>query len=147
MIDENPFACDVSQLVAGGKVDEEGNVVSKDGKHKYNFNDADVVAEIPLDKIEVIDDIESEECEVVGEIVDSLYVGDHYRYIVRTENEEDFVFVTPYSYNLNDKVGLAVKKEDIKLRLKKEVSEYEIFSFLNLICHYSNFFHRLLCIY
>ena len=129
MIDENPFACDVSQLVAGGKVDEEGNVVSKDGKHKYKFNDADVVAEIPLDKIEVIDDIESEECEVVGEIVDSLYVGDHYRYIVRTENEEDFVFVTPYSYNLNDKVGLAVKKEDIKLRLKKEVSEYEIFFF------------------
>ena len=127
MIDETPFACDVTQLVSGSTLDEEGNVVSKDGKHKYNFNDADVVAEIALDKIDVIDDIESEDCEVVGEIVDSIYVGDHYRYIVRTENEEDFVFVSPYSYNLNDKVGLAVKKEDIKLRLKKEVSEYEIF--------------------
>ena len=126
MIDETPFACDVTQLVSGSTLDEEGNVVSKDGKHKYNFNDADVVAEIALDKIDVIDDIESEDCEVVGEIVDSIYVGDHYRYIVRTENEEDFVFVSPYSYNLNDKVGLAVKKEDIKLRLKKEVSEYEI---------------------
>ncbi len=126
MIDENPFACDITQLVSGSTLDEEGNVVSKDGKHKYNFNDADVVAEIALDKIDVIDDIESEDCEVVGEIVDSIYVGDHYRYIVRTENEEDFVFVSPYSYNLNDKVGLAVKKEDIKLRLKKEVSEYEI---------------------
>ena len=126
MIDESAFSCDVTQLVLGSSLDEEGNVVSKDGKHKYNFNDADVVAEIALDKIEVIDDIESENCEVVGEVVDSIYVGDHYRYIVRTENEEDFVFVSPYSYNLNDKVGIAVKKEDIKLRLKKEVAEYEI---------------------
>ena len=126
MIDESAFSCDVTQLVPGSSLDEEGNVVSKDGKHKYNFNDADVVAEIALDKIEVIDDIESENCEVVGEVVDSIYVGDHYRYIVRTENEEDFVFVSPYSYNLNDKVGIAVKKEDIKLRLKKEVAEYEI---------------------
>ena len=126
MIDDRPFACNVEQLLSGGHLDEEGNVVSKDGKHKYNFNDADVVAEIPLDKIDVIDDIESEDCEVVGEIVDSIYVGDHYRYIVRTENEEDFVFVSPYTYNLNDKVGLQVKKEDIKLRLKKEVNAYEI---------------------
>ena len=82
--------------------------------------------EIPLDKIDVVDDIESDECEVVGEIVDLIYVGDHYRYILRTENEEDFVFVSTYSYNLNDTIGLKVKKEDIKLRLKKEVTEYEI---------------------
>ena len=74
----------------------------------------------------VIDDIESDECEVVGEIVDLIYVGDHYRYILRTENEEDFVFFLTYSYNLNDTIGLKVKKEDIKLRLKKEVTEYEI---------------------
>ena len=107
-------------------IDEDGYVVSKDGQHKYDFNDADVVAEIPLDKIDVVDDIESDECEVVGEIVDLIYVGDHYRYILRTENEEDFVFVSTYSYNLNDTIGLKVKKEDIKLRLKKEVTEYEI---------------------
>ena len=126
MIDDKPFACEITQLVPDSTLDEDGNVVSKDGKHKYNFNDADVVAEIALDKIDVIDNIDSEECEAIGEIVDSIYVGDHYRYILRTENEEDFVFVSPYSYNLNDKLGISVKKEDIKLRLKKEVNEYEI---------------------
>ena len=126
MIDDKPFACEITQLVPDSTLDEDGNVVSKDGKHKYNFNDADVVAEIALDKIDVIDNIDSEECEAIGEIVDSIYVGDHYRYILRTENEEDFVFVSPYSYNLNDKLGISAKKEDIKLRLKKEVNEYEI---------------------
>ena len=126
MIDDVPFECVITQLLPGSSIDENGYVVSKDGQHKYDFNDADVVAEIPLDKIDVVDDIESDEGEVVGEIVDLIYVGDHYRYILRTENEEDFVFVSTYSYNLNDTIGLKVKKEDIKLRLKKEVTEYEI---------------------
>lgn len=126
MIDESPFDCDITQLLPGSFIDEEGYLVSKDKVHKYDLNDADVVAEIALDKIDVVDDISSDECQVVGQIVDSIYIGDHYRYIVRTENEEDFVFTSQYSYNLNDTIGLKVNAKDIKLRLKKEVSNYEI---------------------
>ena len=126
MIDESPFDCDITQLLPGSFIDEEGYLVSKDKTHKYDLNDADVVAEIALDKIDVVDDISSDECQVVGQIVDSIYIGDHYRYIVRTENEEDFVFTSQYSYNLNDTIGLKVNAKDIKLRLKKEVSNYEI---------------------
>jgi len=124
-IDDNPFACDITQLLPGSKL-EDGNLISKDGKHTYSFNDADVVAEIALDKIDIVDDLSSSECQAIGEIVDSVYKGDHYQYIIRTENDEDFVCITPYNYNLNDKVGVHVKPEDIKLRLKKEISEYEI---------------------
>lgn len=126
MIDESPFDCDITQILPGSFIDEEGYLVSKDKAHKYDLNDADVVAEIALDKIDVVDDISSDECQVVGQIVDSIYIGDHYRYIVRTENEEDFVFTSQYSYNLNDTIGLKVNAKDIKLRLKKEVSNYEI---------------------
>ena len=126
MIDESPFDCDITQVLPGSFIDEEGYLVSKDKAHKYDLNDADVVAEIALDKIDVVDDISSDECQVVGQIVDSIYIGDHYRYIVRTENEEDFVFTSQYSYNLNDTIGLKVNAKDIKLRLKKEVSNYEI---------------------
>ena len=124
MIDEQPFDVDILQLVEGGKL-VDGEIVDKKNK-KYDFNDADVVAEIPLDKIESIDDIESPACQIVGEIVDSVYKGDQYLYIIRTENEEDFVTYSNYAYNLNDKVGIHVNKEDIKIRLKKEVSNYEI---------------------
>ena len=124
MIDEQPFDVDILQLVEGGKL-VDGEIVDKKNK-KYDFNDADVVAEVPLDKIEIIDDIESPACQMVGEIVDSVYKGDQYLYIIRTENEEDFVTYSNYAYNLNDKVGIHVNKEDIKIRLKKEVSNYEI---------------------
>ena len=62
----------------------------------------------------------------IGEMVDLVYIGDHYRLLVRTDDEEDFVLNTPYSYNIHDRVGIHVKSGDIRLRLKKEVTEYEI---------------------
>ena len=46
-------------------------------------------------------------------------------YCVCSSNEEDFVCVTPYTYNLYDKVGININKDKIRLRLKKELSEYE----------------------
>ena len=125
MIDDMPFDVDITQLLKDSFVDEEGYLVSKDKKHRYDLNDADVVAEVSIEKVEIIDYLESKEVQAIGEIVDSVYKGDHYQLIVRTINEEDFVLTTPYTYNLNDKVGIHIKKEDIKLRLKKEISQYE----------------------
>ncbi len=126
MIDEMPFDCDVTQLLKGSTIDQDGYVISKDKKHKYDFKDADVVAEVDIDDIEIVDDINSDEAQAVGEIVDLVYKGDHYRLIVRTDNDEDFVLNTPYSYNFYDKVGVHIPSKCIKLRLKKEVSEYEV---------------------
>ena len=126
MIDETPFDCDVTQLIKGSHLDEDGYLIDEKNNKRYDLKNATVIATIDLNKIEIIDDIASDECQIVGEIVDAVYVGDHYRIIVRTENEEDFVLTTPYTYNLNDKVGIKVKKEDIRLQLKKEVVNYEI---------------------
>jgi len=126
MIDEKPFACDVTQLISGSKLDADGYLVVAKTKKTYDLKNADVVAEIDIEDIQIVDDIDSDDAEIIGEIVDSVYIGDHYRVIVRTEDEEDFVLNTPYNYNLHDKVGLYVEKEDIRLRLKKEVTEYEI---------------------
>lgn len=126
MIDEKPFVCDVTQLISGSKLDADGYLVVAKTKKTYDLKNADVAAEIDIDDIQIVDDIDSDDAEIVGEIVDSVYIGDHYRIIVRTEDEEDFVLKTPYNYNLHDKVGLYVEKEDIRLRLKKEVTEYEI---------------------
>ena len=51
MIDDTPFDCDVTQLLQGSFVDEDGYLVSQDKAHKYDLKDADVVAEIAKDKI------------------------------------------------------------------------------------------------
>lgn len=126
VIDDQPFDCNVTQLIKDSKLDEDGYLEVSKTKKKYDLKNADVVTEIDIDKIEIVDDISSDECQCVGEIVDLVYIGDHYRLIVRTDTEEDFVLNTPYTYNIHDKVGIHVKKEDIRLRLKKEVTEYEI---------------------
>lgn len=126
MIDEQPFMCDVTQLIKDSRLDEDGYLLVAKTKKKYDLKNANVVAEVDIDKIEIVDDIASDLCQCVGEIVDLVYIGDHYRLIVRTDDEEDFVLNTPYSYNIHDRVGIHINSKDIRLRLKKEVSEYEV---------------------
>ena len=54
-----------------------------------------------------------------GTIISMIYKGDHYRYIVRTEeNEEDYVISCPDMWNTDDFVSLVIPKERIKLSLK-----------------------------
>ena len=121
VISEEPFECDITQLVQGSHVDEEGYVIGPDGK-KYDFNDADVIAEVEMTDIEIIDN--EEDGTVAGTIISLIYKGDHYQIIVRTEEEEDFVIDTEYTWNEFDKVSLKIDPSKIKLRLKQEAKEY-----------------------
>ncbi len=122
VIGEDPFDCDVTQLLKDSKVDEDGYLVSHDGK-KYDLNDADVTAEIGLDKVELIDGFDNGDTN--GVIVSIVYKGDHYQVMVRTDDEEDFIADTIYTYNEGDQVSVKVKKENIRLMLKGDISKYE----------------------
>ena len=56
---------------------------------------------------------------VYGEVITSIYKGDHYQVIVRTfENEEDYILDTEYTYNVGDKVGVIIPSDKIKMKLK-----------------------------
>ncbi|MEG0529351.1 MAG: TOBE domain-containing protein, partial [Bacilli bacterium] len=122
VIDDVEFACLLNKLIPGSTIDEDGIVSLKD--KKYDFIDADVVATIKPDDIEITDDCEN--AMIKGEIINLVYVGDHYEILVRTETEEDFIINTPYTFNISDIVGLNIKAENISLRLKGEISKYEI---------------------
>ncbi len=113
---------DLSQLIKGSKIDEDGYLVS--GSKKYDLTGAKLTIEIPLDKIDIYDDTESGQ--ISGVIVSSIYKGDHYRIIVRSEDDEEFIVDTNYENNLGDQVRLDIKKEDIKIRLKGAIEDYEI---------------------
>ena len=126
IIDDKPFDCELTQLIPNSVIDENGLLFVKETNKHYDVKDANVVAEVDINNIELVDDINSDEAQAVGEIVDIVYKGDHYQLIVRTDDEEDFVCITPYTYNLNDKIGIHIDKKNIRLRLKKEMSEYEI---------------------
>ena len=57
---------------------------------------------------------------VAGEIIQIIYKGDHYQVIIRTEEEDDFVVDTEYTWNEFDRVSVKIAKEKIKLSLKAE---------------------------
>ena len=121
-IDDAPFDCDLSCLFPNASVDEDG-IVTYD-KKKYDFANADVTATIDPRALAISDD--TSEANVTGEVINAVYKGDHYVILVRTENEEDFFVATPYTFNPGDIVGLTAKKEDIKLKLRGDLEDYEI---------------------
>ena len=59
-------------------------------------------------------------------VINSVWKGDHYLILVRTEDDEDFLIDTPYTYNPDDIVGLKIPKDKIALRLKGDLDDYEL---------------------
>ena len=123
--DEASFPCILTNLIPGSTQEEDSAILldPKTGK-RYDFNDADVVAEVDLDKIELSDDLSAGP--VSGTVISSVWIGDHYLLIVRTQAEEDYVCQTEYNFAEGDIVSVSIKKEDIKLRLKGDLESYEV---------------------
>lgn len=115
--------CDVTQLVAGSHLDDEGYLITPNGK-KYDLNDIDVIAEIDMKDIEISDNLE--EGNITGQIVQMVWIGDHYQLIVRTEDEDDFVVDTEWTWNEFDTVSVKIDSSKIKLTLKADLSKYEV---------------------
>ncbi len=114
----------IERLIAGSRADEDGIVYDPKTQKKYDFKDAEVVAEIDLDKVELSDDLSIGNCQ--GQIVSLVWIGDHYQYIVRTDDDEDYVVNSPYSWNEGDMVSVSVDKKDIRLRLKGDADAYVV---------------------
>ena len=113
---DGEFECDVTQLYPGSHLDEEDYLITAKGE-KIDLTDVPVTVEVGLGDIRMSDDREEGGAE--GNIISLIYKGDHYRYIVRTENEEDYVLDSEDLWNENDHVSLIIPKEKIKLTLKK----------------------------
>lgn len=120
---EAEFDCDVTQLYPNSTLNDEGMLVDDKG-NEHDLTDVDVVVQVGLKDIEISDDLD--DCNISGQIVSNIYKGDHYQLIIRTEEEDDFVVDTEYSYNEQDRVGVKIKPCDIKLTLKAEVKNNAI---------------------
>ena len=111
---DGEFECDLTQLYPNSNyvddvlVDENGNEIDVVGK--------EVSVSIPVfGSIEMSDD--ADKGGTTGNIISLIYKGDHYQYIVRTENEYDFIFDDEDLWNENDFVSLIIPKENISLKL------------------------------
>ncbi len=112
---DGEFDCDVTQLYPGSHLDEEGYLITAKGE-KIDLTDVEVNVEVGLHDITMSDDLE--EGGAQGHIISLIYKSEYYRYIVRTENEEDYVLACEDLWNENDLVSLSIPKEKIKLSLK-----------------------------
>jgi spermidine/putrescine transport system ATP-binding protein len=121
-IDDKPFACDLSKMFPGATIDAD-SIVTYD-KKKYDFANAEVVATISPDAFQISDD--TSESQDSGIVINSVYKGNQYTILVRSETDEDFFINTPYTFNPGDIVGIKVKREDIALRFTGELDDYAI---------------------
>lgn len=113
---DGEFECDVTQLYPDSSLDEEGYLITASGE-KLDLTGVKVNVEVDTHDITMSDD--ENEGGAQGTIVSMIYKGDHYRYIVRTEeNEEDYVFSCPDMWNTDDRVSIIIPKDKIKLSLK-----------------------------
>ena len=112
---DGEFDCDVTQLYPNSHLDEEGYLITAKGE-KLDLTDTEVNVEVGLHDITMSDNLE--EGGAQGHIISLIYKSEYYRYIVRTENEEDFVLACEDLWNENDLVSLIIPKDKIRLSLK-----------------------------
>ena len=91
-------------------------LITSDGR-QIDLTDVDVVVNVGFNDITLPDN--EEDGMVYGEVISSIYKGDHYQVIIRTfDNEEDYILDTEYTYNINDRVGVIINSDKIKMKLK-----------------------------
>ena len=112
---DGEFDCDVTQLYPGSYLDEEGYLITAKGE-KIDLTDTEVNVEVGLHDITMSDN--ADEGGAQGHIISLIYKSEYYRYIVRTENEEDYVLACEDLWNENDLVSLIIPKDKIRLTLK-----------------------------
>ena len=112
---DGEFECDVTQLYPGSRLDEEGYLITAKGE-KLDLTDTEVNVEVGLHDITMSDNPEDGGAQ--GHIISLIYKSEYYRYIVRTENEEDYVLACEDLWNENDLVSLIIPPDKIRLTLK-----------------------------
>ncbi len=111
---DGEYECDVTQLYPGSHIDDEEYLVTADGD-RIDLTDIQVTVEVPISAVSMSDDPDAGVAH--GHIISLIYKGDHYTYVVRTENEEDYVVNDEYLWNEQDYVSVVVDRSKIKLSL------------------------------
>ena len=52
-------------------------------------------------------------------IINLIYKGDHYSYVIRTEYGHDLIVDDEYLWNMDDAVGLVMLEDKMKFQVKK----------------------------
>ncbi len=109
------ISCDLSKIVPSSHY--EGDVLIDASGDVIDYEKLKVVLSIRPDDITMSDN--QDEGILSGHIINLIYKGDHYSYVVRTEDDEDFIVHDEYLWNMDDFVSLIIPQDKIRFELKK----------------------------
>lgn len=112
---DGKVSCDLTEIVPGSAM-KDGVLVDANGEAIDREKIKVIVSILPED----IDMSDDEEAGIIcGHIINLIYKGDHYSYVVRTDNEEDFIVDDEYLWNMEDRVSLIIPEDKMKFSLKR----------------------------
>jgi spermidine/putrescine transport system ATP-binding protein len=113
---EGELECDVASLISGATINASGVIVDSHGD-EIDIDKIKIIVSVKPDDIEMSDDISAGIMK--GHIINLIYKGDHYSYVVRTDNDEDFIVHDEDLWNMDDYVSLIIPKEKFHFALKR----------------------------
>ena len=113
---DGKIQCDLTKIIPGSKFNEDHALLDAHGDI-IDYEKLKVVLAIKPRHISMSDN--EEEGIVCGHIINLIYKGDHYSYVVRTDMDEDFIVNAAYLWNMDDYVSLIIPEEHIQFSIKK----------------------------
>lgn len=107
--------CDLTKVIP--KSSMKNNVLVDENNEAIDTAKLKVMVSIQPYDIRMSDNVE--EGLVSGHIINLIYKGDHYSYVIRTEYGHDLIVDDEYLWNMDDQVGLIMPEEKMKFQLKK----------------------------
>lgn len=105
----------VTKLLKNTKRNEEGKLIDEHGDLIDESRLKAYVTILPGD-IEMTDNVD--EGLIQGHIINLIYKGDHYSYVIRTDIGQDFIVNDEDLWNMDDYVGLIIPKDKMKFTIK-----------------------------
>lgn len=107
--------CDLTKIIP--KSSMKNNVLVDENNEAIDTAKLKVMVSIQPYDIRMSDNVE--EGLVSGHIINLIYKGDHYSYVIRTEYGHDLIVDDEYLWNMDDAVGLIMPEDKMKFQLKK----------------------------
>ena len=107
--------CDITKVIP--KSSMKNNVLVDENNEAIDTDKLKVMVSIQPYDIRMRDNVE--EGLVSGHIINLIYKGDHYSYVIRTEYGHDLIVDDEYLWNMDDAVGLVMLEDKMKFQLKK----------------------------
>ena len=107
--------CDLTKVIPKSSMKD--NVLVDENNEAVDTAKLKVMVSIQPYDIRMSDNVD--EGLLSGHIINLIYKGDHYSYVVRTEYGHDLIVDDEYLWNMDDAVGLVMPEDKMKFQLKK----------------------------